>query len=129
MTSQAGHPSGALTGRCSPDLAWVLDVIRRVDAHLDDDAPDIYRDNPLANRWRRIAGGPGCEVHEATEELLAVTGGNPRKGFHGSDDDVLVELGDSAVASLLAIQSQTKDTAATWAVFLGALAKTESRLP
>jgi hypothetical protein len=112
---------------------WVLDVIERVDRHLDDDAPELYRgDHPasrLANRWRRIAGGPGCEVHEATEALLAVTGGNPRKGFHGSDDDVKSELGDSAAASLFAIQSQTKDAAATWQVFLDALAKAESRLP
>jgi hypothetical protein len=108
---------------------WVMDVIERVDRHLDEDAPEIYRTNPLANRWRRIGGGPGCEVHEATEALLAVTGGNPRKGFHGSDDDVLDELGDSAVASLLSIQSQTKDVNETWAVFLRSLAKAESRLP
>jgi hypothetical protein len=107
----------------------ILRVIELVDAHLDDAAPAIYRDNPLANRWRRIAGGPGCEVHEATEELLAVTGGNPRKGVHGSEADMLSELGDTACAALLAIQSQTKDTTKTWRVFLAALAKAESRVP
>jgi hypothetical protein len=110
-------------------LAWVRDVIERFDAYLDEAAPPEYRDNPLANRWRRLAGGPGCEVHEATEALLAVTGGNPRKGVHGSEDDVLAELGDTAVAALLAIQSQVKDAGMTWHVFLAALAKAESRLP
>jgi hypothetical protein len=122
------------------EKAWILDVIRRVDAHLDDDAPQNYRTDPaasaelnearaLANKWRRIAGGPGCEVHEATEALLAVTGGNPRKGFHGSEEDMLGELGDTTVAGLLAIQSQTKDVRRTWDVFLTALAKAAGRVP
>jgi hypothetical protein len=127
----AGCPACRLSPRGLPpgDFAWILHVIELVDAHLDDDAPAIYRDNPLANRWRRIAGGPGCEVHEATEELLAVTGGNPRKGVHGSEADVLGELGDTAAAALFAIQSQTKNTTETWQVFLAALAKAESRVP
>jgi hypothetical protein len=122
------------------EKAWILRVIELVDAHLDDAAPAIYRTDPaastelnearaLANRWRRIAGGPGCEVHEATEELLAVTGGNPRKGVHGSEADVLKELGDTACAALFAIQSQTKDIRRTWEVFLTALAKAQSRVP
>jgi hypothetical protein len=138
LSPQELPPGGFMT---APDeKAWILDIIERFDAHLDDAAPQAYRTSPaasaelnearaLANKWRRIAGGPGCEVHEATEELLAVTGGNPRKGFHGSEKDMLGELGDTAVAALLAIQSQVKDVRRTWDVFLTALAKAESRIP
>jgi len=111
------------------DIDPILESVERIDAWLDAAAPPEYRDNPLANMWRRIAGGPGCEVHEATEALLAVTGGNPRKGFHGSEGDILGELGDTVVSGLLAIQSRTKDTGLTWKVFLDALAKVESRVP
>jgi hypothetical protein len=136
----AGCPACRLDYDDYGGIPAILRVIELVDAHLDDAAPAVYRTDPaasaelnearaLANRWRRIAGGPGCEVHEATEELLAVTGGNPRKGVHGSEADMLSELGDTACAALLAIQSQTKDTAKTWQLFLAALAKAESRVP
>lgn len=111
------------------DLAWVRGVIELVDRHLDEAAPAIYRDNPLANRWRRIAGGPFSEGREAVDALCLSTGGNPRKGVVGDRGTVLSELGDDAVASLLAIQSETKNITATWEVFLAALAKARSRVP
>ena len=115
------------------DVSEILAAVEVVDRHLDEAAPEVYRgDHPasrLANRWRRIAGGPGCEVHEATEALNLSTGGNPRKGIAATPEDVLAELGDTAVAALLGIQSETKDADATWAVFTAALAKALSRVP
>lgn len=116
-----------------PDVTWILAAIELVDAHLDAAAPEIYRqDNDasrLANRWRRLAAGPASEGQEAVDELNLSTGGNPRKGVIGDQGTVLKELGDCAVASLLAIQSETKNTGATWEVFLAALAKALNRVP
>jgi hypothetical protein len=111
------------------DLNWVLQVVEVVDRHLDDAAPEIYRTNPLANRWRRIAAGPASEGQEAVDALNLATGGNPRKGVIGDDTTVLGELGDSVGASILAIQSITKDTGKTWDVVLAALVKALSRVP
>jgi hypothetical protein len=111
------------------DLDWVLRVIEIVDRHLDEAAPPEYKDNPLANRWRRIAAGPVSEAVEAADALNLATGGNPRKGVIGDEDDILLELADTAAAALFAIQSVTKGTHPTWQWFLAALAKALSRVP
>jgi hypothetical protein len=115
------------------DVSEILAAIRVVDYHLDAAAPEIYRgDHPackLANRWRRIAAGPVSEAVESADALNLASGGNPRKGVVGDDDTVLGELGDTASSALLAIQSITKDTDATWAVFIAALSKALSRVP
>jgi len=64
------------------------------------------------------------------EELSLLTGENPRKGKHPeARPRMLDELGDTAVAALLGIQSQTKDTGMTWEIFLKALNKALSRVP
>jgi hypothetical protein len=126
--------------RESRGLPAILGVIELVDAHLDEAAPAIYRPGPdddpelravkaLLNRWRRIAAGPASEGQESVDALNLATGGNPRKGVVGDEDTVLMELGDTVTAALLAIQSVTKDTARTWNVFLHALAKARSRVP
>lgn len=136
----AMHPGLPVAEDTPPPGAWpdlgigwaveeILAAIRLVDWHLDEAAPAIYRDNPLANRWRRIAAGPASEGQEAVDALNLATGGNPRKGVIGNDETILGELGDGAVANLLAIQSVLKDTDATWAVFTAALAKALARVP
>jgi hypothetical protein len=116
-----------------PGISAILADIDLVDAHLDAAAPEIYRgDHPaskLANRWRRIAGGPASEGQEAVDALNLASGGNPRKGVTGDDSTILGELGDTVVAGLLGIQSITKDPDETWCVFLKALAKARSRVP
>jgi hypothetical protein len=122
-----------------PDLsrdtipAEIMAAVVIVDAHLDEAAPAIYRDDHpasrLANHWRRIAAGPASEGIEAVDALNLATGGNPRKGVIGDESTILGELGDGAVANLLAIQSFTKNADATWAVFIAALAKALSRVP
>lgn len=132
------HPLDAAfeqAARVWPDLSGeynvmeILAAVRLADAWLDAAAPGIYRDNPLANRYRRIAAGPASEGQEAVDALNLATGGNPRKGVVGDELTILDELGDGAVANLLAIQSVTKDTDATWSVFIAALAKIVSRIP
>lgn len=114
-------------------LEILLGVIEVVDRHLDEAAPEIYRqDNDasrLANQWRRIAGGPFSEGREAVDALCLATGGNPRKGVTGGEAEILGELGDAVIAAMLAIQSRTKDTAATWDVVMAAAAKARSRVP
>jgi hypothetical protein len=117
----------------------ILHAIELVDQHLDDAAPQVYRQDPaasaelneargLANMWRRSYGGVS-EAAETQDALVGVTGGNPRKGIYATRDEMLDEAGDTAVSALLFIQSQTKDTGCTWQVFLDALAKAESRVP
>lgn len=122
-----------------PDLSGeynvleILVALRLVDAALDAFAPDVYQGadpaSRLLNRWRRIAAGPASEGQEAVDALNLATGGNPRKGVVGDDDTILGELGDGVVANLLAIQHMTKDTDATWSVFIEALAKAVARVP
>jgi hypothetical protein len=131
---------GGQHGPGNDEIASILADIELIDWHLDAAAPQIYRQDPAAsaelnearallNRFRRIAAGPASEGQEAVDALNEATGGNPRKGVIGDDDTILGELGDGAVANLLAIQSIVKDTDAAWAVFLAALAKARSRVP
>lgn len=111
-----------------PDLSWILGVIERVDAHLDEAAPWQYRENLMANRWRRVT--KVCEESgEVWRALSAWDGENPRRGVSGTREDVQDELADTACAALLAIQSITKDTGQTLEVFTAALAKALSRVP
>lgn len=111
-----------------PDVSWILRVIERVDAHLDAAAPWQFRENPMANRWRRVT--KVCEESgEVWRALSAWDGENPRKGVSGTREDLLMELGDTACAALGAIQSITKDTRQTLEVFTAALAKALSRVP
>jgi len=115
------------------DVDAILAAIEIVDRHLDEAAPEVFRqDNEasrLLNRFRRIAAGPASEGQEAVDALNLLTGGNPRKGVTGTEDDLLMELGDTVSSALFAIQSITKDTDATWAVFIAALAKALGRVP
>jgi hypothetical protein len=114
--------------RVEGDLAWLLMACETVDRALDELAPAEYRDNPLANKWRRCAGGPVMAA-EAVEALNLATGGNPRKGVQGSDTEVCAELADTTFSALLAIQSVTKDVKLTWTIVIEAAAKAYTRVP
>lgn len=110
-------------------LNEVLESIELVDAWLDDAGPQWAKDCPEANMARRV-GKAQLEAAEAMEELALLTGENPRKGRHPeARERMLAELGDTAVAALLGIQSQVKDANVTWLVFLDALDKALSRVP
>jgi hypothetical protein len=109
------------------DVGEILARIEAVDAHLDEAAPWQFRENPVANRWRRVT--KVCEESgEVWRALSGWDGENPRKGACGSRDELLAELGDTAVAALLAIQSLVKNLSQTWAVFLAALDKARGRV-
>jgi hypothetical protein len=110
------------------DVAEICAAIRVVDAHLDANTAQVYRDQPLAGDMSRI-GKAQNEAREAMEALAGATGENPRKGVCDTWEHVLEELGDTACAALLGIQHKTKDTDATWAVFIAALAKALGRVP
>lgn len=110
------------------NVSEILAAVRLVDACLDATTAQAYQDQPLAGHWSRI-GKAAAEAQEAVEALGGVTGENPRKGVCDTWDHVMEELGDTACAALLAIQHITKDTDATWSVFIGALAKAVSRVP
>lgn len=111
------------------EISLILGLIALVDAHLDEAGPQWAKDCPEANMYRRV-GKAQLEAAEAMEELSLATGENPRKGRHPeARERMLAELGDTVVAGLLGIQSQLKDTAATWTVFRAALAKAASRVP
>jgi hypothetical protein len=115
------------------DLAWLRKVIEIVDAHLDAAAPEVFRlgtpASQIASMHRRV-GKAAAEAHEAMEELSLLTGENPRKGEHPeARDRMLAELGDTAMAALLGIQSQVKDTGLTWVIFIEAAAKAYGRVP
>ena len=106
----------------------ILQIIEAVDAHLDAAAPEPFREDPMANRWRRVT--KVCEESgEVWRALSAWDGENPRKGACGSREDVMEELADTACAALFGIQHLTKDRNGTWVIFLAALAKAEGRLP
>jgi len=98
----------------SDKLSWseVAKQIAWMDADLDDNASPAYKAQPLAQDWARIAK-LSEEVGEAIEAWIGVTAQNPRKGEHGTIDDVLDELADVVLTGLAAIQHFTKDSDST----------------
>jgi hypothetical protein len=105
----------------------LLEITEVVDAHLDAAAPPEYRDNPLANRWRRVT--KVCEESgEVWRALSGLTGENPRKGVCAAEEDLLGEMGDAVSALVCGIQSVTKNTDKTWAVVSAAFLKARGRV-
>ena len=106
----------------------ILEIIGAVNAYLDANTAQAYRDQPLAGHWSRITKVID-EAVEAKDALAGVTGENPRKGVCDTWDHVTEELADTACAALFGIQHVTKDVNQTWTIFLAALAKAEGRIP
>jgi len=90
------------------DMDEQFAIVGHVDAWLDRAVAQQYKDQPLAQDWARV-GKMTEESGEAVAALIACTGQNPRKGVHGSQDDLLKELADMAVGAMYAIQHFTKD--------------------
>lgn len=108
-------------------LEDMLAIVELVDAYLDSSASPDYRAQPLAQDWARYT--KVCEeAGEVWKELSRLTGENPRKGFCGSEEELLGELGDTVSAGLCAIQHATKDKNRTWAVVAAALLKAQGRV-
>lgn len=90
--------------------------ILALDTWLDRNCSDVYKQQPLAQDWARVAKA-GEEVGEAIEKLISYTGQNPRKepkpeAYY----EMLDELSDVALTALLAITHFTKDTRTTEAI-------------
>ena len=88
-------------------------IVESVDRILDRDVSEHYQEQPLAQHWARVAKVQE-ELGEAIAELILWTGQNPRK----SQDDsarrrLLLELADTAMTGIYAIQHFTKDVEET----------------
>lgn len=116
-------PDGRSSGLTLPEF---LEAAQTANDWLDSDVAPQYRAQPLAHLWARVT--KVCsEAGEVMDALSALTGENPRKGVCGTEAELLGELGDAAIAPILAIQHLTGDTAATWAVVSAALVKVRER--
>jgi hypothetical protein len=105
----------------------LLEIVEVCDAHYDDAAPAIYRDNPLANMWRRVT--KACEESgEIWKAMSRLTGENPRLGACGTQEELLGELADAISAAMCGIQSVTKNTDETWAYVSAAFLKARRRV-
>ena len=103
-------------------------VIKKVDAHIDEATAQRYKDQPLAQDWARVAK-VAEEAGEAVSELILWTGQSPRKGEHPeSRAKLLAELADTVVAAMCAIQHFTKDLAVTQAILISAQRKALARV-
>ena len=98
----------------APDrrMRRLADCVAWMDDDLDEHVSQPYKDQPLAQDWARVAKAAE-EVGEAINALIGYTGQNPRKGVHGSPDNLLAELSDGALTCVYAIQHFTKDAEAT----------------
>ena len=106
----------------------VIPAIVRIDKWLDDNVSEEYKAQPLAQDWARVAKMTE-ELGEAIDAFIGLTGQNPRKGYYGTRDDLLDELADAALASILAIQHFTKDEAETVVILITRLAYRLSKIP
>lgn len=89
------------------------EIVARVDSILDRQVAQIYKDQPLAQDWARIAK-LAEELGETISELILDTGQNPRKA---RDPEayarMLDELADTAMTAVYALQHFTKDARLT----------------
>jgi hypothetical protein len=67
----------------------------------------MYQAQPLAQHWSRVSK-VNEELGEAVNELIGITGQNPRKGFYGSHDNLIKELLDTCTTALYAVEHFTK---------------------
>ena len=105
----------------------LLETIEVVDAYLDSSASPEYQAQPLAQHWARVT--KACEESgEIWKALSKLTGENPRKGFCGTEEELLEEMGDTASAAICGIQHITKDADVTWAVVCAAFIKARHRV-
>src|SRR5690242_8895470 len=92
----------------SDSLDW--QIIEAVDKWLDDNVDSSYKTQVLAQDWARISK-IAEELGEAINEFILFTGQNPRKGSDLlAGQRLLLELADTAMTAIFAIQHFTKDT-------------------
>jgi hypothetical protein len=103
-------------------------LVAEVDEVLDEGVSAIYKRQPLAQHWARVAKA-GEEAGEAVDALIAWTGQNPRKAQRDEAyDELLDELADTALTGIYAMQHFTKDADETMRRLHSRLALHHSRL-
>lgn len=123
-----GFIDGVKVGLAAQPAIILGDIVTSVDGWLDDYAPAHYRDNPLAQDWARLAKLME-ESGEAVDKFIGITGNNPRKGVHGTEEEFLGELADVAATAILAIQHFTKEWARTEEVLWDKAVALSERIP
>lgn len=83
-------------------MTGLSDAARQLAAWNDE------RHVPMSTRILKLAE----ETGEATQAWLGYTGGNPRKGFTHDQDALVSELGDVALAAMVALASLGRDAEA-----------------
>lgn len=103
-------------------------IVTKVDEILDSLVSEKYQDQPLAQDWARVAKVTE-ESGEAIAELISFTGQNPRKPQDSEAyERLLMELADTAMTAVYAIQHFTKDAALTAYIIKKAQDKHYTRL-
>jgi phosphoribosyl-ATP pyrophosphohydrolase len=109
-------------------LSECLAFVAEVDAWLDENVSDSYKEQPLAQHWARVAKA-GEEAGEAVDALIAWTGQNPRKPHNRSGfEDLMDELADTALTAIYGMQHFTKDAEETLERLRARLAHHHGRL-
>jgi hypothetical protein len=107
-------------------------IVQAVDEILDGLVSEQYKEQPLAQDWGRVAKIQE-ECGEAIAELILATGQNPRKPLSESErteafQRLLMELADTAMTAVYAIQHFTKDPTVTAHILMKAQTKHITRL-
>ena len=88
-------------------LGAMLAELATVDQWLDNAVSQEYKDQPLAQDWARVSKVIE-ELGEAINELILMTGQNPRKERTDGIHPLLGELSDVAITAILAMLHFTK---------------------
>ncbi len=111
------------------DMNEVGNAVTEINRWLDIDVPKHYTGaGCLAQDWARIAKIQE-EAGEVVNAFIGVTGQNPRKGTHGSMDDVLSELADVVATAIIAIQHFTGNWIDTERILWDKMVSLRERVP
>jgi hypothetical protein len=103
-------------------------IVETVDKLLDENVAQTYKDQPLAQDWARVCK-VSEELGEAVNELILLTGQNPRKPTDPlAYSRMLAELADTAMSAVYAIQHFTKNVETTGSYMINAQLKHQERL-
>jgi len=97
------------------DRQQFMSAVIAVDDALNANVADIYKSQPLAQDWARIAKSAE-ETGEAVAAYIGMTGQNPRKGICDTREHFYDELADAALTFIYALQHFTKDARQTWEI-------------
>lgn len=91
-----------------------------------DEAPVNVAKDPEAVTWHRVCK-VAEEAGEAVKEMVGLSGGNPRKGVSSTNEAVIEECLDAAVAALGAVEHLTGNRGYSVNLLFGKIEKVYSR--